>query len=345
MADDRDGDEWQVFSRKKGGKSKQKQAAVLDHSPITSPVKSESGSLLKDCLQLVREIEDLVLPDLGSPLMSSAGSNASTKDTGDDHVSLLNSPSMESSWSDTSTEIPLAVLDESVLTEESCSLQPSSSGASLDGTASFDVKPPRISDGLSQAIRRCHESEGDANTHTVNANVQSFDLFGKTWTVPQKTQRRKRASWAVLAGIVACKGQQIGKSCRDNGNIVDSSCASDTAKAHAVPPRQSSRMTEPQSKKLAGSASDPFSIPPTWEHNGRRDEAAEWRLTVFQPLWVCSEPDIPHVPVSIKSLDGGMRLVIKQTFLKLEPTLDMVSCHPRRAHSLDTSLRGKRVAR
>lgn len=243
MAIDGDGVEWQwqVVSRRKGGKSKQKQVA---ESPIESPTKSQSRK---------QELFD------GSPSMHSIRSGVSTKDSEagvDEPVSFPASPNMVSSWSDTSTELPPSALDEYALTEESCSLQPSSSGASLEDTAVLDACQKR-----SKASR--------------NAK-----------------QRSKKASHSV--------------------------------------PAPTEEVVEP--------------LGSTWDHNGRRDEAAEWRLKVFQPLWMCASPDVPHVPVSVESVDGGLKLVIKQTFLNLEPTFDLASSHRRRARSLDARLPCKQKA-
>jgi hypothetical protein len=79
----------------------------------------------------------------------------------------------------------------------------------------------------------------------------------------------------------------------------------------------------------------PEALGSTWIHNGRRDEAAEWRLVSFQPLWCCSSDGVPHVPVSVETVDAGARVVIQRTFLTLELT---APCPPRRARSLDARL-------
>jgi len=63
----------------------------------------------------------------------------------------------------------------------------------------------------------------------------------------------------------------------------------------------------------------------------------EWFLVSFQPLWKCASPDAPHSPVSVQAIEVG-RLVIKDTFLNLEP----MPCQHRRAQSLDPRILRKR---
>jgi hypothetical protein len=74
-----------------------------------------------------------------------------------------------------------------------------------------------------------------------------------------------------------------------------------------------------------------------WIHNGRRDEGAEWRLLVLQPLWTSRSSDGPQIPVPVRTVDTA-RLVIRQTFLNLESIDDDAPCI-RRAQSLDARLR------
>lgn len=122
-----EGDEWEVVgkSRKKGGKVKKKQTApVLEDMPIDSPKEAVRKSTFF----------------AESPSLQSVRSGASTKDTETSSggtVSPLDSPALASSWSETSTDVPPTTLFE--LTEESCSLQPSSSGASLEAATTLDT--------------------------------------------------------------------------------------------------------------------------------------------------------------------------------------------------------------
>lgn len=370
MAAEGDGDptsEWQVVSkRKKGGKSKQKQAEVPGTPPNESLTKTESCK------------EDLFT---GSPSMRSIRSG-STKDTEaavDEPVSLPDSPILVSSWSETSTDVPTTGLDESLLTEESCSLQASSSGASLEATATIDacdkvpelrsskasktvppkVKPdakgavaakPHLSDSLSNAIRRCEEGKGARQS---GVPAQKIGSSGAARTAPPKEQAQtncKKEPSSMVAACVSrpggqCKavGQQVVKSCRGNGNIADSARISDSVKVQGTSEKKATSVAKHHTKKHAAPSPPKEDLEPlgtTWVHNGRRDEAAEWRLLVFQPLWSCKTPDVPHIPVSVQAVDAGARLVIKQTFLNLEPTFDS---HPRRARSLDPRLRGKKL--
>lgn len=97
-------DAWVVVpSRKKGGKSKQKHAAVPKSPTIESPSKMEART-------------QEILYD--SPSVRSVRSVISTND---ELGSLPSSPNMVSSWSDTSTDETACVLDDAAVTEDSCS--------------------------------------------------------------------------------------------------------------------------------------------------------------------------------------------------------------------------------
>lgn len=339
--------DWQVVSRKKGcGKPKPK-----------------SGHPPTDCLsQTECRKEELCT---GSPSMRSIRSGASTKDTetaGDEpDMSLPGSPTLLSSWSETSTDFAPAGLDEPALTEESCSLQTSHSGSSLEVTVERDVceelpeplpskasKPGRskvkpqtkgaaVSAGLSHAIRRCTQNEEGTCSRRSGDIAHSAAPAGIDRSVPKRVacQEGKKSS-----------GQQVVNSWGNNGNIVDSTGISDPVNAQASPDRKATCVAQHNIKTHPASRPAWEDLEPlgsTWVHNGRRDNDAEWNLIIFQPLWSCSSPDEPHVPVSIQAMDTGVRLLMRRTFLDLDPILDETPCRPRRAHSLDGRLRGKKL--
>jgi hypothetical protein len=116
-----------------------------------------------------------------------------------------------------------------------------------------------------------------------------------------------------------------------------------------VTSKQTSKVDALSSKDKSSSSStcarsnDHIDIPSlgsAWVHNGRRDEAAEWRLVNFQPMWEVKSDDVDvQLPVSVQAADAGVHLVIKQSFLSLELMCDRTR---ERGRSLDTCLRGRR---
>jgi len=255
---------------------------------------------------------------------------------------------MLSSCSETSTDVPATTLDESLSTEESCSLQASSSGASSEDNGSGWILAKSSKKLSSKKVVANTEGSlteklaatpdwGNPSQQLSNAILRCTQSDGSTGALPQKKQQLPPQNSSEGAASVPCKeagckkalgGQPlVSKSSGDNANIVGK------ALRPAAPVKSQVLPEGPATKYVE---IDPLGS--TWIHNGRRDDAAEWRLVHFQPLWRCSDPDVPHVPVSIQAVDAGARLVIDKTFLNLEVSCVTSSCNRRRAHSLDARL-------
>lgn len=323
--------DWQVAMGKKGGKSKKKQAAAVPE--LQSPRRKEERFN-------------------GSPSMLSVRSACSTKDTDGEPGSLPLSPAMLG-WSET-------VLDESVTTEEAFSLQGSSSGASLeDGWQTVSKRVPNKGSKLAADIKSSsgkpfamavqgpaqvsaalsHALESLSNSHPKEAEQQPPSESEVALATMNKLKLALAESKRALARVAARKSS-TGK-----GHIVDRTGGSELTHAQQVPKRTAAEASEPcaethSSPRLSNSEPEPLAS--EWVNNGRRDEGAEWRLLTFQPLWSCAAPDIPHIPVSIKTVEDPRRLVIKQTFLHLECDHSMSSLR-RRASSLDPLLLRKKA--
>lgn len=338
MAVEGDAVEWQVVSKKKtkGGKSKQKQAEVLEHPPTESLTNTESRK------------EELLY---GSPSMRSIRSEVSTKDTemgGDEQVSLPTSPNLVSSWSETST----------TMSEESCSLQASSSGASLEAAQHLEAiaaldryeKVPEPTSAkattlLPSKVKPAAKGVAPSGhislplSHAIRQACQKEEV-----TIVEGAPQLKNDSSSIATATVARKGgrkavgQRVAKVTTGNVNNIAMSRITE-------PDRQVVKAAKHHANKVSAPVPEREDVAPlgsTWIHNGRRDEAAEWRLLIFQPLWSCKSLEVPNAPVSVRTVDAGAHLVIKQTFLNLEPTFDS---HPRRARSLDSRLKEKLVTR
>jgi len=342
--------EWQVVSRKKGGKTRQKEEQATADSPsVSQPRKQQLAP--------------------GSPSSMSCRSRTSTKVPTEAPSSFPESPAMDSSWSETSTDVVLTSLDESALTDESCSLQESSSHMSLEIVATSDFctsttqaslhetdafdgeglapldpavswgKPqqPRISETLSCAMKRCTEQDESAFPRKNNVQMQKAPSMVAESLVEKITrQAQERRTQRNHRGAQVTHTPKSKQNVTSEKGIRESSALATKHKHDAS-----------SSSPTAGRRKDQADIPPlgsAWVHNGRRDETAEWRLVNFQPLWQVTSRGVTshdvHLPVSVQAIDAGMHLVIQQSFLSLEP-ICIWDRHRERGRSLGTCLRGK----
>lgn len=388
--------EWQVVKKKKGGKSRQKELALVPEDPPSSRTSKREYPC--------------------SPSMLSVRSGCSTKDTEtlvDEHGSLPDSPTMLSCRSETSTEVPSAALDESALIEELRLLEASASGDSLDGwqqvpskgskklargakrspetelvVPSVEPLSPQISGALSHAFRQCNQKDEFSKLQQRKISARSSDPAGETRAtlkpvkpmklscssvtsvaLDEETLTGEAVSQSLAKSILECESttkslrpppppEKVTTVSKDKvknraaaiensvakKSIVDGECSSMYTIPQVVSNRKvakSKSRTEKSSTK-ARSKVNPEPLHSSWVHNGLRDDNAEWRFLTLQPLWIVAAPDLPHIPVSVEVVEDR-RLVIKQTFLHLEPTQDCgESVFRRRAHSLDPILLRKK---
>mmetsp|Transcript_34152 Transcript_34152/g.54480 ORF Transcript_34152/g.54480 Transcript_34152/m.54480 type:complete len:298 (+) Transcript_34152:68-961(+) len=286
--------EWQVVSRKKGGKATNKKVQGIADSPNDSQPRKQP-------------------PTLFSPSSLSCRSRTSTKVPTEAPCSLPESPAMDSSWSETSTDAVLTSLDDSALDDEFCSMQESSSRVSLEIAAASDA----CTDAFECAKIATVQAKG---TSVFRADAPAF--YPKV-TQEAKEQRAQRNH----------KGVELTNTLKSEQGASKKSGRSYTLSSTY---KQDATFSSPVRKR------DELDIPPlgsAWVHNGSRDESAEWRLVNFQPMWEVKSRGCVHLPVSVQTVDARIRVVIKRSFLSLEPVCDQLRV---RSRSLDTCFGGER---